>query len=55
MDYLEDQIKFHEGIIQVHTLQLNNLKKCLGGLCKIDKEIRTQIFENKKDLADYET
>lgn len=55
MDYLADQIKFHEGIIQVHTLQLNNLKKCLGSACKIDKEISPQIFENKKDLADYET
>ena len=55
MDYLADQIKFHEGIIQVHTLQLNNLKKCLGSACKIDKEISPQISENKKDLVDYET
>jgi hypothetical protein len=55
MDYLADQIKFHEGIIQVHTLQLNNLKKCLGSACKIDKEISPQTSENKRDLADYET
>lgn len=54
MDYISDQIKFHEDIINVHTLHINNLKKYICENHKIDK-IPISSSVSEKENVDYET